>query len=147
MWIQQVLVPDHLAGNGLVYQINDVEYIITSNNLWTNPLVQQLKQTMIYNLSKNLPEWIISDLPSLSETKKNKLVVIVNKFQGRYDGKAIISGNWMIKYQKFFIKRNFNFILPQYKDGYDELVNTLSLGWQKVSNQISIELIKLKNLN
>ncbi|WP_158674481.1 membrane integrity-associated transporter subunit PqiC [Candidatus Pantoea edessiphila] len=143
LWIQQILLPDHLAGNGLVYQTNDVEYVITNHNLWINPLVQQLKQTMISNLSDNLPEWFISaDIPMIKD-KISKLNIIMKKFQGRYDGKVIISGEWLLEHGKYFIKRDFSFIIPQKKDGYDELVYTLSLGWHKVSDQISKEIINL----
>ncbi|MXP51014.1 membrane integrity-associated transporter subunit PqiC [Pantoea sp. SoEX] len=144
IWVQQILLPDHLAGNGLVYQTNDVEYIITNNNLWANPIVQQLKETMIYNLNKNLPGWFISDIPMLKNKTTNKLNVILHKFQGRYDGKAIISGEWILEYKKYFIMHHFSFIVPQKKDGYDGLISTLSLGWHKVCNQISEEILKLK---
>ncbi|PPI86851.1 membrane integrity-associated transporter subunit PqiC [Candidatus Pantoea edessiphila] len=144
IWLQQILIPDYLSGSGLVYQTNDVEYVITNNNLWVNPLVQQLTQTMVCSLNKKLPEWFISDLP-LFRTKKNRLNIVIKKFQGRYDGKAIISGEWILKYQNYFIKRDFNFILTQKKDGYDELVKTLALGWQKVSQQISEEVVKLND--
>ncbi|WP_158676339.1 ABC-type transport auxiliary lipoprotein family protein [Candidatus Pantoea edessiphila] len=128
IWIQQVSLPDHLADNGLVYQTNDVEYIIINNDLWVNPLVQQLKQTMICNLSKNPPRWFISDLPLLV-IKKDKLNIIVKKIQGRYDGKAVISGEWILEYRNHIIKHYSNFILAQKQDGYDKLFDIFFINY------------------
>ncbi|MDP8727798.1 ABC-type transport auxiliary lipoprotein family protein, partial [Serratia marcescens] len=35
----------------VVYQTNDVQYVIAQNNLWASPLDQQLQQTLVTNLS------------------------------------------------------------------------------------------------
>ena len=43
LWVEQVAVPDYLAGNGVVYQTSDVKYVIATNNLWASPLDQQLR--------------------------------------------------------------------------------------------------------
>ena len=40
LWVEQVAVPDYLAGNGVVYQTSDVKYVIANNNLWASPLDQ-----------------------------------------------------------------------------------------------------------
>ena len=37
IWVEQVTVPDFMAGNGLVYQTSDVKYVIAANNLWPTP--------------------------------------------------------------------------------------------------------------
>ena len=42
-------IPDYLAGNGVVYQTTDVQYVIANNNLWASPLDQQLKTTLVAN--------------------------------------------------------------------------------------------------
>ncbi len=43
LWVEQVSIPDYLAGNGVVYQTTDVQYVIANNNLWASPLDQQLR--------------------------------------------------------------------------------------------------------
>ncbi len=55
LWVEQVSVPDYLAGNGVVYQTSDVQYVIANNNLWASPLDQQLRNTLVANLSARLP--------------------------------------------------------------------------------------------
>lgn len=39
LWVEQVSIPDYLAGNGVVYQTTDVQYVIANNNLWASPLI------------------------------------------------------------------------------------------------------------
>jgi uncharacterized lipoprotein YmbA len=67
LWVEQVSIPDYLAGNGVVYQTTDVQYVIANNNLWASPLDQQLRTTLVANLSKQLPGWVVSSQPLGSE--------------------------------------------------------------------------------
>lgn len=141
IWVQQVTVPDYLAGNGVVYQTSDVKYVIASQNLWASPLDQQLQQTLVTNLSRALPGRLVSATP-LSE-QHDTLNVNVTNFQGRYDGKAVISGEWVLQHQGRLIKQSFNLLLPQQEDGYDALVRTLANGWQQQAQQIAQTLTAL----
>jgi uncharacterized protein len=63
LWLEHVFVADYLMQNGVVYQTNDVQYVIAQNNLWASPLDQQLQQTLVTNLSSALPGWVISSQP------------------------------------------------------------------------------------
>ena len=56
LWVEQVAVPDYLAGNGVVYQTSDVKYVIANNNLWASPLDQQLRNTLVGWLPPSLWE-------------------------------------------------------------------------------------------
>ncbi|ORM74945.1 hypothetical protein HA48_01810 [Pantoea wallisii] len=141
IWVEQVSVPDYLAGNGLVYQTSDVKYVIAANNLWASPLDQQLQQTLVTNLSKALPGRLVASKP-VGDTH-DTLNVNVTGFQGRYDGQVVVSGEWLLQHQGHLIKRGFNFTLPQTEDGYDALVRTLALGWQQTAQQIANGVVAL----
>jgi len=141
LWIEHVSVPDYLAGNGVVYQTSDVQYVIAANNLWASPLDQQLQQTLVSNISAVLPGWIVSASP-LGE-KHDTLNVNVTGFHGRYDGKVIVSGEWILQHDSQLIKRPFQISLPQDEDGYDALVRTLAKGWQQEAQQIANALARL----
>ncbi|MBK0095185.1 membrane integrity-associated transporter subunit PqiC [Erwinia sp. S63] len=141
IWVEQVSVPDYMAGNGLVYQTSDVKYVIAANNLWASPLDQQLQQTLITNLSKALPGRIVASAP-LGESH-DTLTVSVTGFQGRYDGQVVVSGEWLLQHQGRLIKHGFNLTLPQNEDGYDALVRTLAIGWQQTAQQIAKSVISL----
>lgn len=141
LWVQQVTVSDYLAGNGVVYQTSAVKYVIASQNLWASPLDQQLQQTLVANLSRALPGWLVSAAP-LSK-QHDTLSVNVTGFHGRYDGKAIISGEWILQHQGRFTRQPFNLMLAQQEDGYEALVKTLAQGWQQQAQQIAKTLSAL----
>ncbi|MBK4765093.1 MAG: membrane integrity-associated transporter subunit PqiC [Pantoea sp. Brub] len=141
--LKQIIIPDYLEGSGLVYQVNDVKYQVANNNLWATPLDQQLKKTMMFSLNNLLSGWLISDLPlTQHKQEENKLTIILTAFQGRYDGKAVISGEWILERANTIIRHPFNIIKSQKQDGYDELVRMLSIGWKELAKQIADILIK-----
>lgn len=135
LWVEQVSIPDFLAGSGVVYQTSDVQYVIASNNLWASPLDQQLRTTLVSNLSNQLPGWVVSSQP-LSSTQ-DTLNVSVTGFHGRYDGKVVVSGEWLLNHQGQLIKRPFHVELAQQQDGYDAMVKLLAQAWSQEAASIA----------
>lgn len=78
---------------------------IANNNLWASPLDQQLRNTLVANLSTQLPGWVVASQPLGSA--QDTLNVTVTEFNGRYDGKVIVSGEWLLNHQGQLIKRPF----------------------------------------
>ena len=126
LWVEQVAVPDYLAGNGVVYQTSDVKYVIATNNLWASPLDQQLRNTLVANPGSQLPGWVVASQPLGND--QDTLNVTVTGFHGRYDGAVVISGEWLLNHQGQLIKRPFHLELKQQKDGYDEMVKVWRSG-------------------
>ncbi|UYU33213.1 membrane integrity-associated transporter subunit PqiC [Siccibacter colletis] len=141
LWVEQVSVPDYLAGNGVVYQTTDVQYVIANSNLWASPLDQQLRNTLVANLSSALPGWVVSSQP-LGATQ-DTLNVNVTGFHGRYDGHVIVSGEWLLNHRGTLTKRPFHVELTQQEDGYDAMVKQLAAAWQQEAQSIARELTRL----
>jgi len=141
LWIDQVAVADYLAGSSVVYQTSEVQYEIASNNLWASPLDQQLKNSLVANLSSQLPGWVVASQPLGSA--QDQLSITVTGFHGRYDGRAIVSGEWLLNRQGRLIKQPFHIELKQEQDGYDALVKVLAQAWQKEAVNIATELKRL----
>lgn len=141
LWIDQVTVPDYLAGNGVAYQTTEVQYVIANNNLWASPLDQQLRNTLVANLSAQLPGWVVSSQPLGSE--QSVLSANVTGFHGRYDGRVIVSGEWLLNHQGNVSKRPFWIELKQQQDGYDAMVQTLGQAWQQASQGIAGQITTL----
>ncbi|AFJ47567.1 membrane integrity-associated transporter subunit PqiC [Shimwellia blattae] len=135
LWVEQVVIPDYLAGNGVVYQTTDVQYVIAKNNLWASPLDQQLRNTLVANLSAALPGWVVSSQPLGSQ--QDVLSVNVTGFQGRYDGRVVVSGEWLLKHGGQLTKRPFHIELPQEQDGYDAMVKALASAWRQEAGSIA----------
>jgi uncharacterized lipoprotein YmbA len=138
LWLEHVFVADYLIQTGVVYQTNGVQYAIAQNNLWASPLDQQLQQTLVTNLSSALPGWVVSSQPMSSD--QDVLNVTISGFHGRFDGKAIIRGEWVLNRQGRLIKRPFSLELKQGEDGYDALVRTLAQGWQQEAQVIAAQM-------
>jgi uncharacterized lipoprotein YmbA len=141
LWVEQVAVPDYLAGNGVVYQTSDVQFVIATSNLWASPLDQQLRNTLVSNLSSALPGWVVASQPLGND--QDILNVNVTGFHGRYDGKVIVSGEWLLNHQGQLIKRPFHLELKQNEDGYDAMVKTLAQAWQQEAQSIAGQLTRL----
>ncbi|MBT9433317.1 membrane integrity-associated transporter subunit PqiC [Candidatus Sodalis endolongispinus] len=137
LWVEQVSVADFLAGNGLVYQTSDVQYTTARSNLWASPLEQQLQQALVANLSAALPVTLVSTQPIGSRDDGSELTVTLTGFHGRYDGRAVVQGVWLLTQNGRVIRQPFDLALPQEKDGYDALVRTLAQGWDKVGQQVA----------
>ena len=135
LWVEQVSIPDFLSGSGVVYKTSDVQYVIASNNLWASPLDQQLRTTLVANLSNQLPGWVVSSQPLGSD--QDTLNVSVNGFHGRYYGKVIVSGEWLLNHQGQLTKRPFHIELAQQQDGYDAMVKVLAQAWSQEATSIA----------
>ena len=116
LWVEPVTVSDYLSGNGIAYQTSDVQYVIAANNLWASPLDQQLKQSLVSNLSQQLPGWLVSGTMTGSNDY-DTLSVNVTGFHGRYDGKAVITGSWILQSNSKTFRQPFSLVLSQDKDG------------------------------
>ena len=138
LWVEQVTIPDYLAGNGVVYQTSDVQYVIASNNLWASPLDQQLRTTLVANLSSQMPGWVVSSQPLGND--QDVLNVSVNGFHGRYDGRVIVSGEWLLNHKGQLIKRPFNIEMKQQQDGYDAMVKVLAQAWAQEATTMAQEI-------
>lgn len=141
LWVEHVAVPDYLTGSGVVYQTSDVQYVIAANNLWASPLDQQLQQTLVSNLSRALPGWIIS--AAAVDQPHDTLNVNITGFHGRYDGRVVISGDWTLEREGQLTRRAFDLTLPQQEDGYDALVRTLAEGWWQEALRMANDLTRL----
>lgn len=139
LWVERVSVADYLAGSGLVYQTNDVQYTLTQNNLWASPLDQQLQQALVTYLRRDLPGSLVSTQAANTD-EQDVLNVNVTGFHGRYDGIVVVSGSWSLTRNGQVIQRDFTLNLKQKEDGYDALVRTLAAGWQQEASQIVMQI-------
>ena len=130
-----VNVADYLNGLGIVYQTNDVKYVMASNNLWAGSLQQQLQQALIENVNASLPGWLITGQHIQGSQKT--LSVNVTGFHGRYDGTVIVRGDWMLSNGDKILIKPFDIQLMQQGDGYDNLVRTLAKAWEQQNDEMA----------
>lgn len=140
---QLVLRPITLASQldriSMVYQLEGQELHFTEYHRWAGSLDDQLNQVTMNGLSARLPGWVIRQDGA---RKGPVLSIVVERFQGRYDGRAVLSGRWRLLAEDGTVLRDAPFrqerVLPA--DGYNTLVGELGQGWQQLLDQIATEV-------
>lgn len=140
---QLVLRPVALASQldriSLVYQLEGQELHFTEYHRWAGALDDQLNQLTLNGLSNRLPGWVVRQDGA---RKGPVLTILVERFQGRHDGSAVLSGRWRLLAEDGTVLRDAPFrqerVLPA--DGYNALVNELGQGWQQLLDQIAAEV-------
>lgn len=140
IWVAPVKVSDFLNSPGIVYQTSDVEYASARDNLWAVSLPEQLRLNLAGKLRENIPGAIV--LTDKVGEPGATVVVNIHKFNGKYDGTAVVGGEWLIfkKGSKDITIKQFEHIITQDEDGYASLVRALKDGWDKESAIIAGEL-------
>lgn len=148
IWLESLTVADYLNGSGIVYQTNDVQYVMATNNLWGSSLEQQLRQILLDNLNSQLSDRLVTTQPVGRVDKTLK--VTITGFHGRYDGSTIMRGEWEFNKGTEIVKKNFDIEMKQEQDGYDALVRTLADGWNQqslaIANQVQGALNSLAEM-
>ena len=140
---QLVLRPVVLSGQldrmSLVYQLEGNELHFTEYHRWAGSLDAQLNQLTLNGLSSRLPGWVVRQDGA---RKGPVLSITVERFQGRQDGRALLSGRWRLLTEEGVVLRDVPFqqerVLPA--DGYGTLVDELGQGWQLLLDQIAADV-------
>ncbi|MFM5273791.1 membrane integrity-associated transporter subunit PqiC [Aeromonas caviae] len=140
---QLVLRPVALSGQldrmSLVYQLEGKELHFAEYHRWAGSLDAQLNQLTLNGLSSRLPGWVVRQDGA---HKGPVLSISVERFQGRHDGRALLSGRWRLLTEEGVVLRDVPFqqerVLPA--DGYGALVNELGQGWQLLLDQIAADV-------
>lgn len=140
IFVAPVRVAEYLAGSGIVYQLDAVEYKSAQNNRWAEALSSQLQSSLAAELRSRLPEQML--LTRRGEGPQLSLSVQLNGFHGRYDGKAVVSGEWVISGGgKDLLQKTFAHEVQQQADGYKALVEALYAGWSMEAERLA-EVLK-----
>ncbi|EKP0309114.1 membrane integrity-associated transporter subunit PqiC [Aeromonas veronii] len=137
--LRPVALASHLDRISLVYQLEGQELHFTEYHRWAGPLDDQLNQMTFNGLSSRLPGWVVWQDGA---RKGPVLAILVERFQGRHDGRAVLSGRWRLLAEDGTVLRDTPFhqerVLPA--DGYNAMVNELGQGWQQLLDQIANEV-------
>lgn len=139
--VMPVQLAGHLQVNGIVFQTSPIEVNEARNNVWADALSNQLDRALYQALSNRLHTANL--IPGDSSDAPTYYVVIqLNQFQGRYDGKAIVSGQYRVMNAERRVIRQsaFSYTEPLAQDGYSALVDALDKGVQQLADNITQQL-------
>lgn len=137
--LTQLELSPYLTRDGIVYQTGPNRIVVASKNRWAAPLESQLADGLYDALDRGLARADVRRAGQVAASPSGfDLAVHVERFQGRYDGNAIISGSWRLYDAKGQVagRGEFAQITPLQTDGYAALVRALSQGWQQVKQSL-----------
>lgn len=137
--IARPLLAKHLDQKGIVLQLDDITLNAATTNLWAAPLAQQLERGMRERLAHRLPSTQVLLSQGNSRRDALTLELSVDQFQGRYDGSAVASGQWLLREGggKVEAYAPFNAEVTLNQDGYPALVRALGRSWDEVADDIT----------
>lgn len=119
---------------GIVMQTSEVAVHEARNHLWAEDLAGQLERTLRRYLAREL-----SQLRVRGDGGEPRLTVDVVRFQGRYDGIAVVAGEWELIGAEgdSILARPFHVEQALTADGYAALVTSLEAAWRRVGEGIA----------
>ncbi|MDH4573312.1 hypothetical protein CUR86_13260 [Salinicola acroporae] len=135
--VSPVEVASYLDQEGIVMQTSDIELNAANQNLWAEELGHQLTRQLRQSLSAELPSVTVVS-SAQGGAGAQRLSLSVDQFQGRYDGRAVVSGEWQLHDgNRLVMQRHFDVTRPLENDGYPALVRALGAVWKDVARQVA----------
>ncbi|MGL5949186.1 MAG: PqiC family protein [Aeromonas sp.] len=137
--LRPIVLSSQLDRISLVYQLEGQELHFAEFHRWAGALDDQLNQLTQNGLSRRLPGWAVQ---GSNQAQAPQLSIHVERFQGRHDGRALLSGRWQLTNAQGQLLKTATFAseraLPD--DGYNVLVAELGQGWQVLLDEIAQEI-------
>lgn len=143
--VNPIHVAEFLQHSGIIYKTAPNRLSVARQHRWAAPLTAQLRQYIYRGLTARLPS--IAVYPNVSDAplKTWRLTVEFNSFHGRFDGKALVAGDWRLRNKngRVIAQSSFNQAIPLAEDGYEALVAALSKGLERVTDAIASTISEL----
>lgn len=131
----------YLDVDGIVMQLDDITLNQAREHQWAESIDRQLARSLRTQLSQELPLIrVVRDDSSQPEALTLRLDV--DQFQGRYDGLAVVAGQWQLRSpsDELLAMKSFSAQTILDEDGYPALVRALSASWEDVARQIADQI-------
>ncbi|MCC5883640.1 MAG: membrane integrity-associated transporter subunit PqiC [Halomonas sp.] len=138
--VQSPRLAHYLDVDGIVLQLDDISLNAARQHLWAEPLGRQLERGLRARLAEHLPDTrVMREEASLGRSEALRLRLEVERFQGRYDGLAITSGQWQLLAAdgRLLAMERFHVEAELADDGYPALVRALGNSWDQVASEIA----------
>ncbi|WP_299257691.1 ABC-type transport auxiliary lipoprotein family protein [uncultured Kushneria sp.] len=146
--VSSVRLADYLDGQGVVYQTSDIEVNEAQANLWADSLSAQLTRSLQRTLGDQLKDHRVLGETLAGDRADTGVRVTLSRFQGRYDGMAVLAGQYQLRDAggSLLYQQPFEIERPLDDDGYPALVRTLAQGWENVGEQIAHEITRQEQM-
>lgn len=131
----------YLDVDGIVMQLDDITLNEAREHQWAESIGRQLERALRAQLSQELTSIQVVHADG-NAPEALTLLLEVDQFQGRHDGRAVTSGQWQLRGadNNLLALKSFSAETELQQDGYPALVRSLSESWDKVALQIANEI-------
>jgi uncharacterized lipoprotein YmbA len=140
MRLAPVELAPYLGVEGIVVQTSETTVEQARQHLWAEDLASQIQRDLRRGLSSRLPGLrVVPPGGTLPEKGASTLSVTVESFQGRFDGYAVVAGDWRLRGPDGATRASGSFNQEQAlaSDGYRALVNSLQVAWRGALSAIA----------
>lgn len=135
--VKRIELARYLDVEGIVMQTSDVAVRAARNHLWAEDLAAQLHRDLRQRLAEQLDGVRVlgpDERLRAPEREIMELTVTVDRFQGRFDGYAIVGGRWQLLDSEGEVQAGQRFQREEVlsHDGYPALVESLKDAWASV---------------
>ncbi len=135
--VKRIELARYLDVEGIVMQTSDVAVQAARNHLWAEDLAAQLHRDLRQRLAEQLDGVRVlgpDERLHAPEREIMELTVTVDRFQGRFDGYAVVGGRWQLLDSQGEVQAGKRFQREQVlsHDGYPALVESLKDVWASV---------------
>ncbi|MDI5920342.1 ABC-type transport auxiliary lipoprotein family protein [Halomonas sp. LR5S13] len=133
--------------DGLVLQLDDITLNEANHHQWAEPLVLQLERGLRARLAARLPDTrVMQDDSDSRRSAAATLRLEVDRFHGRFDGRAVAGGQWQLRDGggELLAVAPFAVEVELAEDGYPALVRALGRGWDRVADEIAAQIKRLR---
>ncbi|GGX79987.1 hypothetical protein GCM10007160_04300 [Litchfieldella qijiaojingensis] len=143
--IRSLRLAHYLDGEGIVLQLDDITLNQAREHLWAEDLDRQLERGLRQRLAERLPDTVVLGADS-STDEALTLRLEVERFQGRYDGLAVASGQWQLRdvQGQLLTLEPFSAQSELDTDGYPALVRALGRSWDQVADRLAKRITELR---
>ncbi|WP_346798413.1 ABC-type transport auxiliary lipoprotein family protein [Halomonas sp. Bachu 37] len=142
--LRQPRLANYLEVDGIIMQLDDITLNEAREHLWAEGLGRQLEQRMRTSLGRLLPETQV--LRDTASSDGLRLQLEVDTFQGRYDGYAVVAGQWQLLDAEGRTQNleSFHVETVLEEDGYPALVRALGRSWEQVASELALAICRLQ---
>lgn len=132
---------EYLNQEGIVLQLDDISRHQAREHRWIESPGPHLARGLRDRLAARLPRTQVT-LAQDGDASAPRLMLAVERFEGRYDGMAIADGSWRLEDAagQPLAQGRFHAERPLAGDGYPALVRALGESWDAVADQLAAAL-------
>lgn len=138
----EVRLPDYLNTANIAYQRSEAGMALAQNNRWAEAPETAIARLLTTRLAQQMPETHWQSASTRINERAMSVRILLDQFNGRYDGRAVLAGQWQLidTKQTVLSTQAIHLEIAQHGDGYQALVQALNQGVAQLATQIATEL-------